>query len=461
MKLFLLFCITTNAFALTIDEYQEKALGEDIRVEKNRLFFEGHSLLVDSYKNLTGPSLISGISKLDDKRPTANPMAQGTKTEVESLYLGVRQISLHGFDWSFTQNVVHSQIHDASPAFLPRANYYDFYPKVELKANLWRNFLGREISNYSENQRLQNISQKDGAALNLKKEKIAVMNDYDRHYAAHRLVEIHEDSLERSEKLLSWAKNKSSKNLIDESDLYSVQASVAARQVNLVDARENYRKTLREINRRMNQDLEKESGDVETPMILISELLLEPSQSKKRADLKIKRNLELATKAMAISKMESFKPNLDLSLMALKQGRGVDNGAAFKDYQDRSQNEYIVALNFSMPLDIPSQLDYLKGFNQLTMAGDLSTLTVEKDQELSWNEFVDIGKSLSQKYKIVDELEEIQRKRADAERAKFNQGRSTTFQVLSYEQDYLATRSQKVSLELAIREFILQKSLFE
>jgi outer membrane protein TolC len=68
---------------------------------------------------------------------------------------------------------------------------------------------------------------------------------------------------------------------------------------------------------------------------------------------------------------------------------------------------------------------------------------------------------LSQQLRIVRELESIQKNKADLERTKYNNGRSTTYQALTFEQDYINSRIQRISLELQLRKFINSLELYK
>jgi outer membrane protein TolC len=73
---------------------------------------------------------------------------------------------------------------------------------------------------------------------------------------------------------------------------------------------------------------------------------------------------------------------------------------------------------------------------------------------------VEQSRQLAKQLGLVKNLENIQKLKLDEERKKLNQGRSTTFQVLSFEQDYNNARAQRLSVELGAQQFISNLRMF-
>ena len=114
-----------------------------------------------------------------------------------------------------------------------------------------------------------------------------------------------------------------------------------------------------------------------------------------------------------------------------------------------------------MPLDQNKNASFEQGYEALTRAKKAADEASQVDIKLAWGKMIDTGAQLQKQLNILKELESIQKKKADAERQKLNKGRSTTFQVLNFEQDYLNARSQRVTLELKARQFLAQLNQFE
>jgi hypothetical protein len=78
-----------------------------------------------------------------------------------------------------------------------------------------------------------------------------------------------------------------------------------------------------------------------------------------------------------------------------------------------------------------------------------------------WNE---LGRKLAEtkeRLKLALELEELQKKKAEAENDKLQKGNSITYQVLMFEQDWSKSRLGVLQIKLGILEILAGMKLFE
>jgi outer membrane protein TolC len=179
-----------------------------------------------------------------------------------------------------------------------------------------------------------------------------------------------------------------------------------------------------------------------------------------RLDLELERENLSAIEANYESQKEKNKPNLNLSLSYLKQGRDLDAAGADAAVFDQQKESYMVGVQFSVPLNLGNMNDSKNGYEQLRRSQALSEQARQRGEAIQWRNAVDQAKALSEQLTIVRQLETIQKNKADLERSKYNNGRSTTYQVLNFEQDYVNTRNQRINLERDLRKFINSLSLF-
>jgi outer membrane protein TolC len=203
------------------------------------------------------------------------------------------------------------------------------------------------------------------------------------------------------------------------------------------------------------------SEELQVEVLPIEDLVNLGDQLKQRKDLALS---HVGTRIQELNqrgKAQMSKPTLDIAAEGQWSGRDARLDEAQREILDKNQTLLFVGLRFSMPLDPSRSTTVGDSFQKMAEGSRLSMQSQESDQMRIWSDFVSLGKSLHQQIKLVQELEIIQRKKADEERRKLNAGRSTTFQTLSFEQDYSAAKSQRINIELKARQYIAQKSLFE
>jgi outer membrane protein TolC len=141
-------------------------------------------------------------------------------------------------------------------------------------------------------------------------------------------------------------------------------------------------------------------------------------------------------------------------------GRDKDFSQAQQNMIDRDNDYWLIALQFSMPLDQIESQRHREGHKLLAEAQRQKEQALLEDRKRLWTNTVNTAQWMKSQITILRELEDIQFQKANLERTKLSQGRSTIYQVLMFEQDFVNVRSQRVNLESQIRQFISQLSLF-
>lgn len=446
------------ASSVTVDQYLDQVRAQDPSYQAATKQKEGVDLTKDSADLLTGINLFSTYSNLIDSRPTATVAAQGDKTTNESLSVGLKQQTLWGPQWSLSHNYSHTEISNATAIAMP--NYYDLYPKLELSVPLWRNSFGREIK--STRQQLESqikLQQYNAEMMSIQKES-EIKEAFYNLATQQKNFQIQKDSLERAEKILSWSKQRVDRNLSDRSDLYQTQALVSARKIELINAEQKLKEAARLYNSFLGTNSEEVSNTLVLNEIDVKQLQLRQSEQKVRLDLLIQKQNLIAQESSYLAQIEKNKPNLDLSLAYAKYGRDSSASEAQSNITSKDKDYLVVAVNFSMPLDIGNSANTRQGYQKLAESQVLAERSRLRSEGLEWAKAIDQAEVLGKQLQIVRDLERVQKEKADLERSKYNNGRSTTYQVLSFEQDYINARNQTINLELQLRKFINSLSLY-
>ncbi len=443
---------------MTLDNYMNQVRKSDPSYQSSQLMKEGAQLTEQGADLMTGLNLYSTLSSLSDGRPTVNLAAQGDKTVSNGFAVGLKQQSSIGASWALSQNFSYTKISNSA---LTTPEYYDSYPKLDVSIPLWRNLLGSETKATQLQAESLLKLQKINADMSYIQKESEIKEAFFNLATQQKNYEIQKDSLGRAEKILTWAESRVSRNLSDKSDMYQTQALTSARRIELMNADVK----LKEAARLFNSYLGKSSDEVKEQLVVdeidLKQLKLQKEKQKSRIDLLLQKENLLSQQTNFQAQREKNKPNLDLSISYLKQGRDttLSNAQAntFKDNKDY----LLVGLSFSMPLDVGTNSDAKEGYAKLAESQVLAEKVRARNEGLEWMKAVDQAEMLGQQLKIVRDLEVIQKNKADLERSKYNNGRSTTYQVLTFEQDYVNARNQRINLELQLRKFINSLELYK
>jgi outer membrane protein TolC len=449
-----------SALALTLEEYSSEVLNRGANLKSAELMLKSATVEKELYKKYTSGLFYAEGTWMNDQRETNNPSFQGSETDFSGYTVGVKQNSPWGINWDLGYHVGHTQIYDASLTAVPVPDYYTVYPQLQVQVPLWKNFFGKQIRAQRDMSRyaLEASELKSDSEYHLEKTKTNLT--FYQLDARRKLHDINQDNLDRAQKLLSWSTNRKLKNLSEDSDYYQAKANLSLRQIDL----QNSEYELAEASRQFNT-LRGETGTfvkekLHINSVDLNELTIPLEPYKQRKDILAQQKLAESELNEKIMNIEDTKPSLDLAVVTSLNGRDAEEAEASKEWKDDSSNYYAVSLQFKMPVDQFLMSRLRQGANQRIEAKKLKNNYLAKQLFVTWQDFVESSSRMKQQLTVLSELEEIQKKKVDTERIRFRQGRSTTFQVLNFEQDYINVRAKKIALELEARSMIEQKNLY-
>jgi outer membrane protein TolC len=453
--------ISLQVHALTIEDYlnQVESKGEQYKAAEENL--KAATAEAELYKKYTSALFYSEARWVDDKKETANPDFQGTRTDNTNLAFGIKHKTIIGLDYDLSYNLGHTKIYDASLVAIPEPDYYETYPQLKLSLPLWKNFFGTQVRAQKESARSGLAAGQIEADIGMQKARIdTVLAFYSLNYY-RELQGIYKDNLERANKLLSWSRSRIQKNLTEDSDYFQSKSNYSLRELDLQNAELKLSQAAREFNFRRGHS----GSDVKEKLVVkevnVDRLSLPLQPFRMRKDLRAQQLAAESQKHSYLDKIEETKPGLDVVLVTSLNGRDIDKSSASSEWQDDPKKYYMVALQFTMPVDLGLMSRLRAGAHQKVESERLKTTFLQDHSRNSWQDFVETGERIKTQLRLLAELEAIQKKKADTERIRLRQGRSSTFQVLNFEQDYINARAQRAAVELEARAFIEQIKLYE
>jgi outer membrane protein TolC len=451
-----------GVFAITLEDYLNEVREKNTSVRGLKISTEAKELRRTEGTLFFKPSFFLTGEYSDDQRPTLAPAFQGTQTIRHTLRAGLSQNFRTGTKATLSYNYYKNQLNGVNPSLVPARQFFDVAPQIELTQSLWRNFLGSEFEATEKAQ----IAQVDAARWNdqylAKQVLINAENAYWRLYVAQTSLKVVEESLERAKKIRDWNANRVRNNLTDESDLVQADANLQSRELGLQDTKTEIDTALRDFN--SIRQVEGEVVNLEGTKGKDSSYILDaslPQKMKMREDVRA----FLANKELALANAElgrqRNRPNLELYANYSMNGRDANSYNDAYDMAFSNRRPYSVyGIRFTMPLDLSALSDYKKAYAQEVTASDLQfqrkQYEVDREYEILQERFA----NFKQRLKLTQKMVQIQEKKLSVEKRRYNQGRTTTFQVLQFEQDFAEAQLLKLRYERELITVYNQLKLF-
>jgi outer membrane protein TolC len=173
-------------------------------------------------------------------------------------------------------------------------------------------------------------------------------------------------------------------------------------------------------------------------------------------DLRAVESSSLQQKAVYDEAYQNILP--DVTLLASYQGNGLGSqwGPANDQAFGLQHPTWTVGAQFNLSLDVFTAQRTADGY-ELNYKSALLSLKDKKAQvNQEWtdlkNHITDVDKRLT----MAAQIEDIQKNKADQERKRLDLGRTTQFQLLSFENDYSLARLNRLSLVLEKLSYLAQ-----
>jgi outer membrane protein TolC len=452
--------VPLTSFALSLDEYLGQVRLNNEGVRGAKLGSEAKGLRLSESTLFFKPSIFLNGEFSDDKRPTNAPTFQGNQTVRNTFRAGLSQNYRTGTKASLSYNIFKTEINGANPGVLTRDTFYDIAPQIELSQSLWRNFMGTEFEANEQAQRSQVEASRLNDQFTLKQLLIKAENAYWRLVFAEQASKVQKESLDRAMKLRDWNAKRMRNNLVDESDYLQTEANLQSRELENENASIELETAKREFNsvRQSNEDVSLIGTSAADREFLLS--VQAPEKSGPREDVLIAIENQKAIAASSILGNEKNKPNLELYGSYAMYGRDLKYSDAYNQSVGGTTPWTIIGMRFTTALDFVSVSEYKKGYAQEKAAAEMTarrkTYEVDREWEILSQRFDQFKKRL----KLSKRMEDIQLRKLSSEKKRFGQGRTTTFQVLQFEQDYANTQLLKLRNEQELITVYNQLKLF-
>lgn len=451
--------VSSGAYALSLSEYLAQVEGQSLRYKQAQAQAEGAKLVSREADLLTSPNFFLQAQKSFDTKLGTPPMKMYDRMDNDTYSAGISQNFSFGLETKFSYSLVKND-YDGS-TFNPD-KYWDLSPKIELTMPLWANGFGRGIQAQEELTRQQNRADEYSSLALSQNLMIEAEVAYWQLSAAQDRVKIQEQALAAGKNIYNYVENQKRKNLGESADVLQANALIEAYKLQLQQALNEKQKLERNFNKFLNVEGNTPVASLDTINYTALENIKIPEQRPgDRLDVKASKAQAALAKASSELVLERNKPVLNLVGGYTLQGRDTETSKAFRNSYKTEHDSGYVGVMFQMPLNFKAVSDAKAGAQRLKDSADISVQNLNYTQDQDW---FDLKQSLSESketLKLARAMENAQKSKLENERSRLRQGRTTTYQVLLFEQDYSQSQSSRVQAATQIIALESQLKLYQ
>lgn len=451
--------MSTSAFALSLSEYLAQVEGQSLRYKQSQAQAEGSRLVSREADLLTSPNFFLEARKSFDTSLGTPPMSMYDRYDNDVYRAGISQQFSFGLETKFSYAVTKNAYEGST--FNPD-KYWDASPSVELTMPLWANGFGSGIKAQEELTRQQNKADEYANLALSQNLLIEAEVAYWQLSASQERVKIQEQALTAGNNILSYVQKQKQKNLGESADVLQANALVEAYKLQLQQAVNERLRLSRTFNKYLNANADAPVPSLDSLNYNYLETLKIPDQRPgDRLDVKASRAQAALAKASSDLILERNKPTLNLVGGYTLQGRGTETSKAFENSAKTNHDRGYVGVMFQLPLNFKAVADAKAGAQRLKDSADINEQNLLYTQEQDW---IDLRQSLSESketLKLSRTMESAQKSKLENERSRLRQGRTTTYQVLLFEQDYTQAQASRVQAATQIIALESQLKLYQ
>ena len=393
--------------------------------------------------------LFSEFEWLEDRGPRLNPAFQGTSREQTSMALGFTKKTRYGLDAELSYNSIREDYTGRPTQFFALNDFYTNNLTFSVEQSLIRNSFGAQ----SRNEEKALYLQYEAEHLMAEREAVQVLVTAEKSYWAlafnEEIVKTLGESVKRAGSILEYNKKRFKRNVIENGDVLQANAGYLLRQLDHEEAKNNYTQFLKDY-RSMIESSKSITPPLDAPSYKEALSYKVPEMTAKSANYLSRLRQTKAAKARLKALKESAKP--DLKFFA-----SLVTGDIRANYSDSNEGAFgtdnpvtTVGIRFSTPLAFGKINTLFDAYTEEAVAAELSLSRLAVEERVEKDKLIKRFTDLQARLKLSQDLELAQKKKLENEKKYQKRGRSTTYQVLLFEQDYLNSQVSGLRLRLEL-----------
>lgn len=450
----------TNSGHLGLNDYLTQVRNGNTGIRASEMTSGGAITRSGESALIFSPALTLTTQWYNDAKPSSTSIFTGDKMTVDSFNLGINQMTNFGLNAKLGYSLNYTSLQNTNPLFVTQPKYYEASPSLELSYPFLRNGFGREMRATRNLLEAQALASSYGERFKTKMTLAEAEGAYWRLALARETVKVTGESVERAQKIRDWNSRRVNMQLADKADLLQAEALLQARKFELETARDEEDAARRAFNTMRGM----ETSDVTEELNRVDNVTIDaislPERAEMRDDVLAAREQEKLLASNASIGREKNMPNLDLFGSIAMNGRDDLLGKTTSESFGTNHPTYVAGVKFSMPLDIGTLSDARRGYMMELEGASLAFQRKLFEQERDWQ---DLNRKLADAKKrllLAMAIEEAQKEKLLHEKERLHRGRTVTFQVLTFEQDYDTAQLNRIRTQAEILRIIAQMKTY-
>lgn len=446
---------------LTLDQFLTEVRqnnGAIIGAEKNRRAAE---LAISESELRFSPRFFTNLDTTRDRRPTIFPAFEGTGRNITRAQAGFEARHKFGLDQKIYTSYENLLILGANPDFITQPNLYRNALVYEASLPLWSGAFGRSLRLQRDAEQLAQKSRAHSEKFQQRQLLLDAKLAYWQLKTARELSILQQSLASRATRFFSWTKARVAERLKDRADLEQARAAMDMRNYELEEAQNQVVLSENRLNEARQLPFGTAIGRLgEWPALALTPGELQVAPDSVREDIAaLQKQLE-SLKAQAELGHEATKPSLDIFGNVLLQGQDQNLQPALASSATTNYPTFYAGVKLSVPLDRVTVSEAAEAAEARRVAAEemLRRRQYEAGRERE-NVLLRLAQ-IQKQFALAGTLVESQQRKLSEEAKRVRIGRSSTFQVLIFEQEALEAEKLLLRNRLALIESHLRLEIF-
>lgn len=451
-----------NAGALTLDQYLDQVRRNNLGYLGATQQSEAAALGTREADLVTSPSFFANAQNTyEAKKPIVSAL-QYDHLEMQNYSLGVMQQFEFGLQGKLSYAIDRTGYVGSNLAPMGSGGYaYDARPVLEVSIPLWQNFGGRTTKATSALARRQGEAQRFAADAQARALLVQAESSYWRLAVAREVVNIQSRALQQAEAIQSYVTTRANKNLGEKADVLQANALVAARRFELKRARDEEFAALHAFNTTRQGSVVEQIDQLDkVDFAALEKIPVQATRPGDRADTMAAKSQADAAAANATIQEDKYRPKLELFGSYAMNGQDEASSKAVQESWSSDAPTNAVGLRLSVPLNRGATASVQRSAALARNAAKMQYEQKVYQQDSDWQDLVRRIGEAKESLKLTQTIEAAQEAKITAERQRLREGRTTTYQILLFEQDYSQAELAHMQAAAQVLTLIPQTKLY-
>ena len=451
-----------DGFALSLSDYLGSVQKQSLNFKASDEQAEASALKSREADLFFSPKLFANARVGHDAKLSMTSTIIYDDLKMQNYSLGVSQEFRFGLQTKLSYAVDRTEIvGGVLPAGTP-STFWTAAPTLEVTMPLWGNGFGRTTKATEEVTRQQNLADQLNAESQKQTFLVGAEAAYWRLASAQEIVSVQERAVKQAQEILNYLKRKSSMNLAEGADVLQAKASVEATTYQLTLAQNQAKAARRQFNTYLNQDAETAVPILDTLNYdQIQQAQIPATRPGDRIDVKAAQAQTLLAKSSSILVSERNKPTVDVFGSYAMNGQDEKLNEAMEQAGRAKRDTAFVGVRLNVPLNLSALADARAGAAKAELAADYSLQYRTFAQTQDWTNLVQQFSEAKENLRLTANIVNAQKAKLQNERTRLRQGRTTTYQVLLFEQDFSQSEVSHVQAAAQILGLQSQIKLYQ